>query len=150
MSIYRSSAGGPNKAASSNEWHEANRRGWDAVSPGWQEGIDGTGIWRRCHLEPELVLRPQEMAHLGDLHGRKACVLGSGDNQVVFALAGMGADVTSVDISQSQLDIAARRAGKLGLAITFVLSDVTDLSALSDAAFDVVYRRTCRSMGSRS
>jgi SAM-dependent methyltransferase len=97
------------------------------------------GIWRRCHLEPELVLRPEELAHLGDLHGRKACVLGSGDNQVVFALAGMGADVTSVDISQSQLDIAARRAGELGLEITFVRSDVTDLSVLSDATFDVIY-----------
>jgi SAM-dependent methyltransferase len=37
------------------------------------------------------------------------------------------------------LDIAARRAGELGLKITFVRSDVTDLSALSDATFEVVY-----------
>lgn len=139
MSIYRSSASGQDESASSNEWHEANRRGWDAVSPGWQEGIDGMGLWRRSHLEPESVLRPEEMAYLGDLRGRKVCVLGSGDNQVVFALAGMGANVTSVDISQSQLDIAARRAGELGLKITFARSDVTDLSALSDATFEVVY-----------
>ena len=40
--------------------------------------------------------------------------------------AGMGAQVTSVDISQTQLDIAAGRARELGLAINFVRADVTD------------------------
>ena len=139
MSIYRSDSGDAGQSADPNDWHEANRRGWDAVSPGWQEGIDARGVWRRCHLEPELILLPEELAYLGDLHGRTVCVLGSGDNQAVFALAGMGAHVTSVDISQSQLDIAAGRAGELGLDIAFLRADVTDLSALPDNAFDVVY-----------
>jgi SAM-dependent methyltransferase len=138
MSIYRSSAEG-SRARTAAEWHEANRRGWDAVSPDWQEGTEERGLWRRCPTEPELVLRPEELAPLGDLRGRSACVLGSGDNLVVFALAGMGAAVTSVDISQVQLDIAAGRAEELGLDVAFVRADVTDLMALADASFDVIY-----------
>jgi ubiquinone/menaquinone biosynthesis C-methylase UbiE len=66
-------------------------------------------------------------------------VLGSGDNEVVFALTGMGARLTSVDISAKQLEVARQRADELGLLVTFLRSDVTDLSALADATFDVVY-----------
>lgn len=122
-----------------NEIHEANRRGWDAASPGWQAMIDRVGVWRRCHLEPGLVLSPEELRHLGDVAGKDACVLGSGDNLVVFALAGMGARVTSVDISEVQLGTAAGRAGELGLEVRFLRADVTDLSDLPDARFDLVY-----------
>ena len=50
-----------------------------------------------------------------------------------------GALVTSVDISQNQLDIAKERSRKLDLQISFVRSDVVDLSALQKASFDVVY-----------
>lgn len=86
-----------------------------------------------------MVLCDKELEHLGDLHGKKACVLGSGDNQVVFALAGMGARVTSVDISQKQLDVAKGRAAELGLEVAFVRADVTDLTPLGDESFELVY-----------
>ena len=122
-----------------NDHHEANRKGWDAVSPGWQANIDAQGIWRRCHREPELVLTPEEMEFLRDVAGKDVCVLGSGDNVVAFALAGMGARVTSVDISQVQLDTAAHRARELGLEMQFLRADVTDLSALADETSDLVY-----------
>lgn len=141
MTIYRREVtGAPDQGGQTpNAWHEANRRGWDAVSPEWQAGIDAMGNWRRCHLEPGLCLRQEEMKILGDLRGRDACVLGSGDNQVVFALAGLSARVTSVDISQTQLDIGATRAKELGLNVTFVRADVIDLHALGDGSFDLVY-----------
>jgi len=128
-----------------DEMHEANRRRWDAGSEAWAAGADSRGLWRRCPAEPELVLSERELAHLGDLAGKRVCVLGSGDNQVVFALAGLGGlgglggEVTSVDISQKQLDVAAARSRELGLSISFVRADVTDLSAFDDCAFDVVY-----------
>ena len=70
---------------------------------------------------------------------RHVCVLGSGDNLAVFAFAGMGARVTSVDISVEQLAVAQRRARELGLTIEFVESDVSDLGCLKDASFDLVY-----------
>jgi ubiquinone/menaquinone biosynthesis C-methylase UbiE len=122
-----------------NPFHLANRKRWEAAADQWAERADSRGIWQRCAKKPSLVLCKRELAYLAKIKNKRACVLGSGDNQVVFALAGLGARVTSVDISQRQLDIAASRAQKLGLKIEFLRADVTDLRALKSAAFDAVY-----------
>jgi ubiquinone/menaquinone biosynthesis C-methylase UbiE len=71
--------------------------------------------------------------------GKRVAVLGSGDNLVVFALAGMGARVTSVDIAENQLAVARQRAAVLGLQIEFVRADVTELRELATGSFDRVY-----------
>jgi SAM-dependent methyltransferase len=122
-----------------NLYHEANKTRWNACADNWAKSADGRGLWKRCHREPGLVLSEHELRHLRGLSGRRVCVLGSGDNQAVFALAGLGADVTSVDISRNQLDIARGRAGQLGLAVRFLQADVTDLSCLDSELFDAVY-----------
>ena len=122
-----------------NAMHQANRRGWDAVSPKWQAMMEERVDWRRCAEDPTIALHGRELALLGQLAGRDACVLGSGDNLVVLALAGMGARVTSVDISQAQLDTAASRADELGLDVAFVRADVVDLGSLEDECFDLVF-----------
>jgi ubiquinone/menaquinone biosynthesis C-methylase UbiE len=79
------------------------------------------------------------MIFLEGVDGKDLCVLGSGDNEVAFALTGLGGHVTSVDISECRLDIAADRARTLGLELSFLQADVTDLSALEDNSFDLVY-----------
>ena len=122
-----------------NELHAANRRNWDAAAADWIQQTDPSGRWRRCHREPGLVLDERELHWLGDLAGKRVAILGSGDNLVAFALAGMGAHVTSVDISENQLAIARQRAGELGLEIEFVRADVTNLAALATGSFDLVY-----------
>ena len=122
-----------------NRFHSANKDRWEAASENWARAADSRGIWRRCPTEPELVLSEKELHSLAGIAGRRVCVLGSGDNQVVFALAGMGARVTSVDISRNQLQVAERRSHELGLAIEFVQADVSDLSGFPDGSFDVVY-----------
>ena len=119
--------------------HAANQRRWNAAAPNWAQRADNRGLWPRCPAEPDLVLSPTVLRYLGDPRDQQVAVLGSGDNQVVFALAGMGARVTSVDISQAQLAIAADRARQLDLEITFVQSDVTALDTLADERFDFVY-----------
>jgi SAM-dependent methyltransferase len=122
-----------------NNFHEANRRRWDVGSASWAHHADTRGIWKKCHREPALALHAAELKWLSDIAGRSVAVLGSGDNQVVFALSGMGAKVTSIDISEQQLNLARQRASELGLHVDFLCADVTDLSALHDAAYDVVY-----------
>jgi ubiquinone/menaquinone biosynthesis C-methylase UbiE len=122
-----------------NEYHEANRARWEAGAATWAHYAERRGIWRECARKPELALAAEEIRALGDVKCLQVCVLGSGDNQVVFALAGMGAKVTSVDISEKQLAGARERAGILGLDVRFVRADVTELSAIGDAAFDVVF-----------
>ena len=81
----------------------------------------------------------KEMPFVKDFAGKAACVLGSGDNEVAFALAGMGSRVTSVDISEEQLRIAEERASILELKMVFLRADVTDLTGLQDDSFDLVY-----------
>lgn len=122
-----------------NPYHSANQKRWEAAAPGWKDMHDRRGSWRHSSRSPELVFVPQELRYLGGIAGQRVAVLGSGDNLAVFALAGLGAQVTSVDISQNQLDVAAQRAAELGLSINFQQADVTDLSALPSGHFDLVY-----------
>ena len=93
-----------------NEFHEANRRGWDAAALAGLGQVDRTRDWRACHRDASLVFNAPELNWLANVRGKTVCVLGSGDNLAVFALAGLGAQVTSVDISQEQLNIAKKRA----------------------------------------
>jgi len=122
-----------------NQFHQANQRRWDAGSASWARHADTRGIWERCHHDPSLALHPAELKWLNNVAGRNIAVLGSGDNQVVFALSGLQAKVTSVDISERQLDVAPQRAIKLGLEVHFLRADVLDLSSLQGATFDMVY-----------
>jgi SAM-dependent methyltransferase len=124
-----------------NDMHEANRRQWDLMAAQWKAQRDDN--WRRCLADPSLGFERGALQLLRqyvgqDLSGKTACVLGSGDNYAVFALAGMGAQVTSVDISQAQLDVAAERAAELGVNVTFVRGDVTNLPTLAGGVFDLV------------
>jgi len=122
-----------------NELHLANKRRWDASAQRWSACTDSRGIWKRCHEDPTLVFSEKVLARLQGVGGKRVCVLGSGDNQAVFALAGMGAQLTSVDISAKQLGFAMERAKVLGLEIDFVQADVTNLSELKDDSFDLIY-----------
>ena len=117
-----------------NDPHESNRQHWEARAAEWAVRPEAEKVWRRCAQKPGLVLNERELHWLGDVAGKRVAVLGSGDNLVVFALAGMGARVTSVDIAENQLAVARQRAAELGLAVEFVRSDVSDLSDLSDSA----------------
>jgi len=122
--------------------HETNRRYWDANASTWKALRERDGNWRRCPNEPELGFAGGALRLIritcGDLTGKSACVIASGDNYAAFALAGLGAHVTSTDISQRQLDVARERAAELELDIQFVRTDAADLSPLKPESFDMV------------
>lgn len=122
--------------------HDANRRSWDNNAGSWAEMRDRDGLWRRCPEEPELGFAGGAYELIGSLagsvEGKDVAVVGSGDNHAVFALAGMKANVTSIDISERQLETASARADQLGLAIAFVRADATDLATVADRSFDLV------------
>lgn len=122
-----------------NEFHEANRKAWNARAASWEERTDRRGNWKTCHQRPELALHARELSLLGDVAARDVCVLGSGHNEVAFALAGMGARVTSVDIAENQLDVARRRADQLGVQVRFLQADVVELDELTTRSYDIVY-----------
>ena len=126
-----------------NNMHESNKHHWDQASGRWQKLRDEDGLWRSCHNEPELAFAGGTLGLLqevvGPISGKDVCIIGSGDNYAAFALAGMGANVVSTDISGRQLEIAARRAEQLDLAITFVKADAANLEQLADSEFDLVF-----------
>ena len=122
-----------------NRYHRANRDKWNLASPRWAAAQERRGTWRIAHQQPGKVFLPQELELIGTVENRDVCVLGSGDNLAVFAFAGMGARVTSVDISAEQLQVARQRADELGLDVQFLEADVTNLGGLESAACDLVY-----------
>jgi hypothetical protein len=85
-----------------NEMHEANRRHWESAAHGWQELRDQDQLWRKCREQPDIAFAGGMLdairEFVGELAGKRICVIGSGDNYAAFALAGMGAIVTSTDI----------------------------------------------------
>jgi len=119
--------------------HNANQAFWDASTEWWKEMEDKRGIWMKARENPALVFSSAEMSFVMDVEDKDVCVLGSGDNEAAFAFAGLGARVTSVDISARRLEIAAGRARALGLRLSFLQADVTDLPVVEDNAFDLVY-----------
>lgn len=130
-----------------NGMHDANRRYWERSADGWAELRDRDGLWRRCPQEPAIAFAGAAYEQIrecqGDLTGKQVCVIGSGDNYAAFALAGQKARVTSTDIAQAQLDVAAARAHLLRLDMDFVQADAADLAPLACGRFDL----TCTTNG---
>lgn len=71
--------------------------------------------------------------------GLKICVPSSGDNSAVFAFYLLGADVTSCDISNRQIENAKRIADSNGWDIDFRVLDSMDLFGIESEAYDLVY-----------
>lgn len=125
-----------------NEFHRANQHYWDTLAPSWQTLRDRDQLWQKCPQLPELAFEGEALEmirqFIGDLRDKQACMIGSGDNYAAFALAGMGARVTSSDISAGQLAVAHQRANQLGLEIRFVCTDAASLDGIEDGMFDLV------------
>ena len=84
-----------------------------------------------CNTDETLQLLP-------DVAGKKVLELGCGGANVGIALARRGADVTCVDISEAQLDIAQKKATELGVDIKFVLSSLEELDYAKFKSLDLV------------
>ncbi|MBR6443742.1 MAG: class I SAM-dependent methyltransferase [Clostridia bacterium] len=117
---------------------------WNETSDSaWYRSLRTDERIRRLKEKPESAFHPAvyEMIsrYLPDMKGRRILLPSSGDNHAAFALAMMGARVTSADISERQLENAAGIAEQLGLDIEFICDDTMRLSNISDDAYDMVY-----------
>ena len=125
-----------------NRMHEVNRRLWNDQADRWEERSNREDRWHRCHKDPDLGFEGGALELIqtvsGGLSNKSVCVIGSGDNMAAFALAGMGAQVTSTDISEERLATASRRAEQLDLSISFIRSDAACQESLADSSFDLV------------
>jgi ubiquinone/menaquinone biosynthesis C-methylase UbiE len=76
---------------------------------------------------------------MGDVAGKNVLCLGSGGGQQSAAFALLGAEVTVVDISETQLARDRIALAHYGLTATLIQGDMRDLSSLGDKIFDVVW-----------
>lgn len=121
------------------------------IKDNWNETADSDWYQslRTDEKIEELVKEPANAFHpalhqminkyIPDLHGKKVLLPSSGDNHAAFAFALLGAEVTSTDISEKQLEYAQKIANNLNLSISFVCDDITQLSNIEDNSFDLVY-----------
>ena len=123
----------------------------DKIKAYWNETADSA--WYRSLRSEEAIARLREnpasafhpavyallLKYLPDIKGRRILLPASGDNHAAFAFALLGAQVTSADISERQLENAAVVAEQLGLDIAFVCDDAMQLSQVPDQTYDMVY-----------
>ncbi len=124
---------------------EINRRGWDrraAEGDIWSVPVTAEIIARAREGDWSVVLTPNvpvPRGWFGDIAGRDLLGLASGGGQQCPIFAAAGARVTSFDASEAQLARDRDFAAREGLEIATVRGFMDDLSALSDASFDLVF-----------
>ncbi len=114
----------------------ANRMAWNylasvrsSASSPWPQGAD---TQLRAWLDEFGWLPFDEL--------RSVLVLCGAGGQQAPAFAALGLQVTVLDISERQLAIDRRVAGRRGLEIECIRADVRDCSALAGRSFDLVYQ----------
>jgi SAM-dependent methyltransferase len=76
---------------------------------------------------------------IGDVAGRDVLCLAGGGGQQSAAFGVLGARVTVLDISETQLERDREAAAHYGYDVRTVQGDMRDLSPFEDGAFDVVW-----------
>jgi SAM-dependent methyltransferase len=122
-----------------------NRSAWDRqVERGnrWTVPVSAAEIDAAIEGAWEIVLTPtQPVPHswFPDLIGADVLCLASGGGQQGPILAATGARVTVLDSSPNQLDQDRAVASRHGLSLVTVEGDMSDLKALADSSFDMVF-----------
>lgn len=126
------------------ERRSAVKKYWDRVSDSeWYRSLRTEERLGRIRNDPRAAFCPDVLAlmesRVGGFKGKRILLPSSGDNHAAFAFALMGAQVTSADISQRQLENARRISDQWGLEIEYICDDTARLSTFRDGTFDLVY-----------
>jgi 2-polyprenyl-3-methyl-5-hydroxy-6-metoxy-1,4-benzoquinol methylase len=119
------------------EWRELNRSNWDSrvsvhVASSFYD-VDGFRAGRD-------TVGPLQAAEVGDVTGKRLVHLQCHIGLDTLSWARRGAVVSGLDFSAPAVETAQSLAAELGIAATFVVSDVYDaVNAYDGARFDIVY-----------
>jgi SAM-dependent methyltransferase len=119
-----------------SEIADTNRERWNALA--------GANVE---YSRPFLDWNPAEAAKhvyrhgiLKNVIGRRVLCLASGGGQDSVAFGLLGADVTVLDLSDTQLERDRQAAAHHGLTVATIQGDMSDLSAFSTNSFDIVWQ----------
>jgi SAM-dependent methyltransferase len=86
------------------------------------------------------TLDPRESQAAGDVQGKQLLHLQCATGEDTLSWALVGAQVTGVDISESQITLAQQKAAEAHLSVRFVAADIYALPVdLQEETFDIVY-----------
>jgi len=109
----------------------------------WLE-LDRTLLDDFAHRRIDVLPRPYMYIYpssvLEDIAGKDVLLLASGGGQQSAVFGLLGARVTSVDLTEAQLEGDRTAARHYGYDIKTVQADMRDLSVLAAGAFDLVYQ----------
>jgi len=113
-----------------------NKRAWNAYA---------TRYFKQANLSYDVVdygdprCDTDETLHLlPDVLGKTVLELGCGGGNVGIALAKRGAQVTGVDLSSAQLQIAKQKAEEQGVTVRYIESPIETFNFMSIAPVDLV------------
>ncbi len=107
------------------------RRGWDDVAGWWLSRYNPRG-----DLNREWVIDPVLLDYLGDVQGLRILDAGCGSGYLARILAGRGALVFGVDLSNGLLSMARQEEARDPMGITYREGDLAELFFLKDSSFD--------------
>jgi SAM-dependent methyltransferase len=120
-----------------SDLHEANRRSWNAATAAHNSHKEGQAAFLRSG---GTTLFPEEIALLGQVRGGSVLHLMCNAGPDTLSIAGLGARVTGVDISDEAIRYAKHLSLESGIAADFLRSDVYDFLATAlERTWDVVY-----------
>jgi len=90
-------------------------------------------------LKGKEVLKPIELALLGDLGGKSLLHLQCHFGQDTLSLARLGAKVTGIDFSQASIEKAKILADELNIKAQFVCGNVLETPQMINDKFDIVF-----------
>ena len=108
---------------------------WDSYSAAYQDD---------CHIPIDIHYGPSSpnedtLRLLGELEGRDVREIGCCGAQCSIAFALRGARVTGLDLSEQQLEFAAKLAAREGVEIELIQHDISDLELLLSDSRDIVF-----------
>lgn len=126
------------------DWLKQVKEEWNKTSDSeWYRSLRTDEKIRALTDVPATAFHPTVyemlLKYMPEMKGKRVLLPSSGDNHAAFAFALMGAEVTSADISEKQLENAAKIAEKLKLDISFVCDNTMELANIADNAYDLVY-----------
>jgi len=126
------------ESESSGNHIQMNKRHWDTIAIcDWPKKAEQRKQIRDGYPYLEKV-EPRLAPYLRDIKGKKIVVLQFGDGLVLLACAKMGAVVTGVDLSGTQVRLAAEAAAYCGVNVTLIEADCQNLpSNIPNDHFDL-------------
>lgn len=116
--------------------HEQNRKSWNAVTSAHNAHKQDQATFLRAGNS---TLFPEETELLGDIRGKRLVHLQCNCGQDTLSIAGLGADVTGVDISDEAVSFATRLSEDSGIPAKFHREDVLTWLATTEERFDAAF-----------